>query len=132
LKDQFINASNKNPVLKSIGYDIMSEEENDKFIEHVLTLLNPLDDALNKIILSKNVRTIYFALADSRERLIQFLGKKKVNELVPVLLQMNLWLNKLTRVEQNKNLGFKDIKTIIPQVLKWRKIVRSVIIDLSH
>ncbi|TFF86127.1 MAG: hypothetical protein EU551_02450 [Promethearchaeota archaeon] len=110
----------------------MSEEENDKFIEHVLTLLNPLDDALNKIILSKNVRTIYFALADSRERLIQFLGKKKVNELVPVLLQMNLWLNKLTRVEQNKNLGFKDIKTIIPQVLKWRKIVRSVIIDLSH
>ncbi|MBD3227231.1 MAG: hypothetical protein GF329_03500 [Candidatus Lokiarchaeota archaeon] len=106
--------------------------ENDEFINHVIKLLNPLDDALNKIILSKDVRTIYFALADSRERLIQFLSKKKINELVPVLLQMNLWLNKLTRVEQNKNMGYNEVKSIIPRVLKWRKIVRNVIIDLTH
>ena len=107
-------------------------ENNDEFIAHVLKLLNPLDDALNKIILAKTVRTIYFALADSRERLIQFLGQKKVNELVPVLLQMNLWLNRLTRAEQDKNMGYNDVKTIIHQVIKWRKIVRDVIINLTH
>ncbi len=107
-------------------------EDKDEFILHVIQLLNPLDDALNKIILTKSVRTIYFALADSRERLIQFLSKKKVNELVPVLLQMNVWLNRLTRIEQDKKIEFNNVKSIIPQVLKWRKIVRNVLIDLTN
>jgi len=107
------------------------EDDRDEFIIHVIKLLNPLDDALNKIILAESVRTIYFALADSRERLIQFLSKKKVNELVPVLLQMNVWLNKLTRIEQDKSIGNSEARTIIPQVIKWRKIVRNVIIDLT-
>jgi len=110
----------------------MGEDQyKDEFIRHAIKLLNPLDDALNKIILSKSIRTIYFALADSRERLIQFLSKKKVNELVPVLLQMNVWLNRLTRSEQDKNISYNDVKSIIPQVLRWRKIVRNVLIDLT-
>ena len=108
------------------------EEKKDEFINHVIRLLNPLDAALNKIILSKSIREIYFALADSRERLIQFLHNRKINELVPVLLQMNLWLNKLTRAEQDKNIGYNEVKSIIPRVLKWRKTVRNVIIELSN
>jgi len=110
----------------------MSGDENhEEFIKHVIQLLNPLDDALNKIILSKNVRSIYFALADSRERLIQFLSQKKVSELVPILLQMNLWLNRLNKISPDQNIDYGNVKSIIPEVLKWRKTVRNVLIDLT-
>ena len=94
-------------------------------------ILTPLDVAMNEIHAHEVIRKIYFSLADSRERLIQFMGKKpEIAILRQVLLQMNYLLNKLFNM-QNTPCSADLEYEIITSVVQWRSIVHEVIRNLS-
>ena len=108
-----------------------------------MRILVPLDKAINKIHMGETVREVYFALAASREVLIQFVNlpnKFKENDdlnaivqrLLPVLLQMNLILNQMITWPQKKNFSNSLTFKVIERFVVWRASVEEVIDDLSR
>ena len=108
--------------------------DDDEYIRLAQTILIPLDKALNKIHQKQTVRDVYFAIADARERLIQFVGlpnKDKVKSLMPILLQTNILLNKMIKLPQKANFNDKLTFLVIEPIINWRKLINEVIMDLS-
>ncbi|MHA1299242.1 MAG: hypothetical protein ACTSO9_07405 [Candidatus Helarchaeota archaeon] len=110
-----------------------SKNPDSEYLELALRILTPLDKALNTIHLHEPVRKVYFALADSRERLIQFtsLPHAITKNLMPVLIQMNRLLNTITRLNQDS--PFDEIKEyqIVETIIKWRTLTKNIILELS-
>ncbi len=106
----------------------------DEYIQLAQRILIPLDKALNKIHLKLTIRDVYFAIADARERLIQFVGlpnKDKVKDLMPILIQTNKLLNKLTKLPQDAHFNDKLTFLVIEPIITWRKTINDVIMHLS-
>lgn len=104
-----------------------------EYLELALRILTPLDRALNTIHLHEPVRKVYFALADSRERLIQFtsLPHAITKNLMPVLIQMNQLLNTITRLNQDSPFDERKEFQIVETIIRWRTMTRDVILELS-
>ncbi|MHC1591186.1 MAG: hypothetical protein ACXQS8_03805 [Candidatus Helarchaeales archaeon] len=133
-------------VVKYSRQSFMSENHSGivkEYQELAVKILVPLDKAINKIHMSETIREVYFALAASREVLIQFVNlpnKYKENEelnsivqrLLPVLLQMNLILNQMIRWPQKKTFNNSLTFKVIERFITWRAAVESVINDLSN
>lgn len=123
----------------------MSKESSNLHEEYTnlaLKILAPLDKAINKIHMGQSVREVYFALAASREILIQFVNLPNqykendelndiVRRLMPVLLQMNLMLNQLVRWPQKKSFTNHMTFQVIERFVVWRAAIEEVIGDLS-
>ena len=104
-----------------------------EFLTLALRILTPLDKAINTIHLHEPVRKVYFALADSRERLIQFtsLPHEITKNLMPVLIQMNRLLNTITRLDQNAAFNTRMEYSVVESIISWRTLVKEVIMELS-
>jgi len=121
------NEDNNNEIVKPVADD-------DEYIKLAQRILIPLDKAINKIHLQLTVRDVYFAIADARERLIQFVGlpnKEKVKDLMPILLQKNQLLNKLTKLPQKATFNDALTAKVIEPIIRWRKTINNVIMHLS-
>ena len=97
-------------------------------------ILTPLDKALNIIHLHEPVRKVYFALADSRERLIQFTSLPNheiTKNLMPILIQMNRLLNTISRLRQDDPFDERKEFQIVEHIIKWRSLTKDVILELS-
>lgn len=105
-----------------------------EYIKLALKILKPLDKAINIIHSHEPVRKVYFALADSRERLIQFTSLPNLEttkNLMPILLQMNLLLNKISKLNQDAEFDEKKEFEILELIIEWRSLTQSVILELS-
>ena len=105
-----------------------------EYLELALRILTPLDKAINTIHLHEPVRKVYFALADSRERLIQFtsLPHEITKNLMPVLIQMNRLLNTITRLDQNATFDTRKEFQVVETIINWRTRVQDIILELSN
>ncbi|MHA1786408.1 MAG: hypothetical protein ACTSVY_15695 [Candidatus Helarchaeota archaeon] len=113
---------------------IVIEADDEEYIKLAQRILTPLDKALNKIHLKLTIRDVYFAIADAREKLIQFVGlpnKEKVKDLMPILIQTNKLLNKMTKLPQEAHFNDKLTFLIIEPIINWRKTINNVIMHLS-
>ena len=123
----------------SENYAAIAEE----YSNIALKILVPLDKAINKIHMKNTVREVYFALADAREKLIQFVNlpnkyKKNdelngiVQKLLPVLLQMNLLLNQMIKSwPKDRNFTDKMTSLVIERFIVWRTAITEVTEALS-
>ncbi|NVM01390.1 MAG: hypothetical protein HWN67_03590 [Candidatus Helarchaeota archaeon] len=105
-----------------------------EYLRLALKILTPLDKALNIIHLHEPVRKVYFALADSRERLIQFTSLPNheiTKNLMPILIQMNRLLNTITRLRQDDPFDERKEFQIVEHIIKWRSLTKDVILELS-
>ncbi|NHI93186.1 MAG: hypothetical protein EAX96_11845 [Candidatus Lokiarchaeota archaeon] len=121
------NNENNNEIVKV-------EADDEEYIKLAQRILIPLDKAINKIHLQLTIRDVYFAIADARERLIQFIGlpnKEKVKDLMPILLQTNILLNKLTKLPQKATFNDALTAKVIEPIITWRKTINNVIMHLS-
>ncbi len=121
------NNENNNEIVKD-------EADDEEYIKLAQRILIPLDKAINKIHLQLTIRDVYFAIADARERLIQFIGlpnKEKVKDLMPILLQTNILLNKLIKLPQKATFNDALTAKVIEPIIRWRKIINNVIMHLS-
>jgi len=122
----------KDPKHKSSTNDLKSPSS--EYLKLALKILTPLDKALNIIHLHEPVRKVYFALADSRERLIQFTSlpdNSLTKKLMPVLMQMNRLLNKITKLDQDAEFDEKKEFQIVETIITWRTLTNNVILELS-
>ncbi|MHA1144112.1 MAG: hypothetical protein ACTSRW_05185 [Candidatus Helarchaeota archaeon] len=114
-----------------------------EYKELAIKILVPLDKAINKIHMGETVREVYFALAASREILIQFVNlpnKFKENDelnaivqkLLPILLQMNLILNQMLQWPQKKNFNNSLTFKVIERFVVWRAAIEEVVQELSE
>ncbi|MHA1380020.1 MAG: hypothetical protein ACTSRG_16740 [Candidatus Helarchaeota archaeon] len=110
-----------------------SKNPDSEYLELALRILTPLDRALNTIHLHEPVRKVYFALADSRERLIQFtsMPHEITKNLMPILIQMNHLLNTITRLNQDSPFDERKEYQIIETIINWRTMTKNVILELS-
>ena len=114
----------------------MDDSKNPKseYLRLAMKILTPLDKALNTIHMHEPVRKVYFALADSRERLIQFTSLPNhdiTKNLMPILIQMNHLLNTITRFDQNAAFDEKKEFQVVETIIKWRTLTHDVILELS-
>ena len=126
------NKELENTSTNSRSKDLKSPDS--EYLELALRILTPLDKALNTIHLHEAVRKVYFALADSRERLIQFTSlpnNEITKKLMPILIQMNLLLNNITRLDQDAAFDEKKEFQIVETIISWRTLTKSVILELS-
>jgi hypothetical protein len=111
------------------------KEENEKaqrFQDLATKILMPMDMVINGLHRRDNVRTLYFALADSRERLIQFLNIKKIDSFVAINLQMNQTLNKITQIDQDSPLTESESLKLIIMVSDWRFQIYEAVREMTH
>ncbi len=123
LKNNNVNSNSHNP-----------EGSRNEYLRLAMKILTPLDKALNIIHLHEPVRKVYFALADSRERLIQFTSLPNheiTKNLMPILIQMNRLLNTITRLKQDDPFDERKEFQIVEHIIKWRSLTHDVILELS-
>ncbi len=106
-------------------------EEIKRFQELATKILIPMDLVINRIHRRQNVRSLYFALADSRERLIQFLNVKRIEEFVMINLQMNNLLNKLTKLDQNSKFSENESLKLIMMISEWRSMIYNAVVSMT-
>ncbi|MFX1453523.1 MAG: hypothetical protein ACFFCM_22020 [Promethearchaeota archaeon] len=112
-----------------------SKNPKSEYLRLAMKILTPLDKALNTIHMHEPVRKVYFALADSRERLIQFTSLPNheiTKNLMPILIQMNHLLNTITRFDQNAAFDEKKEFQVVETIIKWRTLTHDVILELSE
>ncbi|MHA1276731.1 MAG: hypothetical protein ACTSQI_15330 [Candidatus Helarchaeota archaeon] len=107
------------------------EEMIKRFNELGEKILIPIDLVINRLHRRENIRSIYFALADSRERLIQFLNIKKIDNFVMINLQMNNLLNKITRLDQESQFSETESLKLISMVATWRSMIYEAVRDMT-
>jgi hypothetical protein len=107
------------------------EEEIKRFKELALKILIPMDLVINRIHRRDSVRSLYFALADSRERLIQFLNIKKIDSFVAINLQMNHLLNKITKLDQESRFSESESIKLITMISEWRSQVYEAVREMT-
>ncbi len=102
-----------------------------RFTELAVKILIPMDQVINRLHRRENIRRFYFALADSRERLIQFLNIKKIDDFVIVLLKMNQLLNKITKINPESQFSDEEASNLIIQIADWRSLIYQAVVDMS-
>jgi hypothetical protein len=102
-----------------------------RFTELAVKILIPMDQVINRLHRRENIRRFYFALADSRERLIQFLNIKKIDEFVIILLKMNQLLNKITKINPESQFSDEEASNLILQLAVWRSSIYQAVVDMS-
>jgi len=107
------------------------EEEIKRFQELGEKILIPIDIVINRLHRRESVRRLYFALADSRERLIQFLNIKKIDSFVIILLQMNQLLNKITQIDQDSYFSDSESLKLIMMISKWRSTIYQAVVSMT-
>lgn len=107
------------------------EDEIQRFQELAMKILIPMDLVINRLHRRDTVRNLYFALADSRERLIQFLNIKKIDSFVAINLQLNQLLNKLTRLNQDSQFSEKEAVKLISMVAEWRSLIYEEVREMT-
>ncbi len=106
-------------------------EEEKRFQEIAVKILIPMDLVINRLHRRDNVRNLYFALADSRERLIQFLNIKKIESFVGINLQMNYLLNKITKLDQDSEFSESESLKLITMVSQWRSQIYEAVREMT-
>ena len=106
-------------------------EEIKRFQELAVKILIPMDLVINRIHRRDSVRSLYFALADSRERLIQFLNVKKIDEFVAINLQMNQILNKMTKIDQDSQFSETESLKLITMISEWRSSIYQAVLSMT-
>ena len=106
-------------------------EEVKRFQEIAMKILIPMDLVINRLHRRDNVRNLYFALADSRERLIQFLNIKKIDSFVAINLQMNFLLNKITKLDMDSEFSESESLKLIIMVAEWRSLVYEAVREMT-
>ncbi|NVM31367.1 MAG: hypothetical protein HWN65_21185 [Candidatus Helarchaeota archaeon] len=113
----------------------MSEEkisqEIKRFQEITMKILIPMDVVINRIHRRETIREIYFALADSRERLIQFLNLKRIQEFVIINLQMNSFLNKIIKLDQDSEFTESESLKLITMISEWRSMIYEAVVSMT-
>ncbi|MFX1298342.1 MAG: hypothetical protein ACFFD2_26240 [Promethearchaeota archaeon] len=107
------------------------EEEIKRFQDLAVKILIPIDLVINRLHRRDSVRNLYFALADSRERLIQFLNIKKIDIFVAINLQMNKFLNKITQLDQNSRFTESESLKLITMVSQWRSQIYEAVREMT-
>lgn len=107
------------------------EEEIKRFQELAVKILIPMDLVINRLHRRDSVRNLYFALADSRERLIQFLNIKKIDSFVAINLQMNNLLNKITKLNQNSSFTESESLKLIVMISGWRSQIYEAVREMT-
>ena len=107
------------------------EVEIKRFRELGERILTPIDLVINHLHRRERVRRLYFALADSRERLIQFLNVKKVDSFVVINLQMNTLLNKITKLDQDSHFSESESLKLIVMVSEWRSQIYEAVREMT-
>jgi len=102
-----------------------------RFQELAVKILVPMDQVINRLHRRECIRRFYFALADSRERLIQFLNIKKIDDFVIILLKMNQLLNKITKIDPGSQFSENDSLKLIIQLAEWRASIYQVVVAMS-
>ncbi|MHA1264427.1 MAG: hypothetical protein ACTSRS_04250 [Candidatus Helarchaeota archaeon] len=106
-------------------------EEIKRFQELAVKILIPMDIVINRLHRRDNVRNLYFALADSRERLIQFLNRRKIDSFVAINLQMNYLLNKITKLDQESQFSEAESVKLIMMVSEWRAKIYEAVREMT-
>ena len=106
-------------------------EEIKRFQELAVKILIPMDLVINRLHRRETVRSLYFALADSRERLIQFLNIKKIAEFVAINLQMNQLLNKITKLDQESHFSESESLKLIITISEWRSLIYNAVVSMT-
>lgn len=107
-------------------------EEVKRFQELAVKILIPMDLVINRLHRRENVRSLYFSLADSRERLIQFLNIKKIESFVGINLQMNVLLNKITKLDQNSQFSESESLKLISTIANWRSLIYEAVREMTE
>ena len=108
------------------------EDQIKRFKELGEKILIPMDLVINRLHRRENIRSIYFSLADSRERLIQFLNIKKIDDFVMINLQMNNLLNKITRLDQETQFSESEALKLIEMIATWRSMIYEAVRDMTQ
>ena len=107
------------------------EVEIKRFQELGERILTPIDLVINRLHRRSTVRDLYFALADTRERLIQFLNVKKIDNFVIINLQMNNLLNKITKLDQDSHFSETETLKLITKVSEWRSQIYEAVREMT-
>jgi len=102
-----------------------------RFQDLAVKILIPMDQVINRLHRRESIRRFYFALADSRERLIQFLNIKRIDNFVGILLKMNQLLTKITKFDPDSQFSEDESVKLIIQLAEWRSLIYLAVVNMT-